>query len=156
MKLHYHPPHLILVHFPAALFPMDLACSAIALYKHDPTFNYAAFYALAGGVLIGWLAVLFGFADLVKIPPEKSAAQRTALIHGSVNMLMLTGYSVVLFLQWEAGENTYASLPLLLIKGLLLILLISGNYLGALLVLKYKIATIDDPLTKPTETHAKT
>ncbi len=29
MRLNYHPPHLILVHFPAALLPMDWVCAAL-------------------------------------------------------------------------------------------------------------------------------
>jgi uncharacterized membrane protein len=156
MKLNYHPPHLVLVHFPAALFPMDLVCAALAIYRHDQTFNYAGFYALGGGVVMGWLAVLFGFADLVKIPPERKAAQQLALIHGTINATLLIGYSVLFFLQWKAPEITNASLPQLVIKSFLLAGLIIGNYLGAQLVLKHKIGTINNSLTKDTETHAKT
>ena len=153
MKLNYHPPHLILVHFPAALFPMEFVCSVIAVYRHDLTFSYAAFYALGGGVLMGWLAVMFGFADLVRSRDEKQNARSTALIHGSINTIMLIGYSVLFFLQWRAPEITYASTPLLLLKGLLLFLLIAGNYLGGQLVLKHKIGTINDPVTPQPERH---
>ncbi len=149
MKLNYHPPHLVLVHFPAALFPMDLTCAAIGLYTSNPTFNFAAFYALAGGVLAGWLAVIFGFADLVQLPPEKVIAQQTALIHGSINTLVLIGYSVLFFLQWKAPAITYSTTPVLLLKALLLLTLIIGNYLGAQLVLKYKIGTIEEEPKKP-------
>src|SRR5688572_15849846 len=108
MKLNYHPPHLILVHFPAALFPMEFVCAVIALYKQDPTFNYAAFYALGGGVIMGWLAVMFGFMDMVKIPDARSDVRTKALIHGSVNTVMLIGYSVLFFLKWKAPEITYS------------------------------------------------
>ena len=45
MKIDFHPPHLILVHFPAALFPMEFVCAALGFYLKDATFNYAAFYA---------------------------------------------------------------------------------------------------------------
>lgn len=154
MKLYYHPPHLILVHFPAALFPMEFAFAVIALYKQDPTFNYAAFYALGGGVLMGWLAVIFGFIDLVRIPDSKSNVRAKALIHGLVNTLMLIGYTVLFFVQWKAFEITYSSTPILLLKAILLLILIAGNYLGAQLVLKYKVGTINDPETSQPESHA--
>ena len=154
MKLYYHPPHLILVHFPAALFPMEFVCAVIAVYKQDPTFNYAAFYALGGGVLMGWLAAMFGFVDLVRIPAEKSKVQKMALVHGTVNLVMLIGYSVLFFVQWKAPEITYASKGLLLLKALLLLILIAGNYLGAQLVLKYKVGTINESETSQPESHA--
>lgn len=153
MKLNYHPPHLILVHFPAALFPIEFAFAVIALYKQDPSFNYAAFYALGAGVIMGWLAVMFGFVDLVRIPDEKSDVRTKALIHGSVNTVMLIGYSVLFFVQWKAPEITYASTPVLLLKATLLVILIAGNYLGAQLVLKYKVGTINDPETSQPERH---
>ena len=154
MKLNYHPPHLILVHFPAALFPVEFAFTIIALYKQDPTFNYAAFYALGGGVIMGWLAVMFGFVDLVRIPDTRSNVRAKALIHGSVNTVMLIGYSVLFFLQWKAPEITYSSTPILLLKALLLCILIAGNYLGAQLVLKYKVGTINESETSQPESHA--
>ncbi|KAA9331780.1 DUF2231 domain-containing protein [Adhaeribacter soli] len=154
MKLDYHPPHLILIHFPAALFPMDLVCSAIALYRQDQSFNYAAFYALGGGVLVGWLAVMFGFVDLSRIPAERKAALNTGLIHGSINTVMLIGYSVLFFLQWRSPEITYATVPLLLLKGVLLLLLIVGNYLGAQLLLKHKIGILNHSETPQPGKHA--
>lgn len=131
MKLNYHPPHLILVHFPAALLPMDLVCAALGWYTHNPTFTAAAYCALAGGVGAGWLAVAFGFMDLIQIPPERVAAQRTALWHAGINILVLLGYSVLFFLQWRRPALAPATVPLLLGKAALLLALVAGNYLGA-------------------------
>ena len=145
MKLNYHPPHLILIHFPAALFPMDWVCSAIGLYRHDQTFATAAFYALTGGVVLGWVAVILGFIDLARISPEKEAARQTALIHGLINTCMLIGYSVIFYLQWHGSGIAFATMPVLILKSILLLTLIIGNYLGAQLVLKHKIGTIETP-----------
>jgi uncharacterized membrane protein len=144
MKLNYHPPHLMLVHFPAALLPMDLVCAALGWYTHSPSFTAASYYALAGGVGAGWLAVAFGFVDLTRIPPEREAAHRTALVHGGINTLVLLGYSVLFFLQWRQPVLTPATGPLLLGKAALLLALVAGNYLGAQLVLKYRLGTIDE------------
>ncbi|SMB80069.1 conserved hypothetical protein [Hymenobacter roseosalivarius DSM 11622] len=144
MKLNYHPPHLILVHFPAALLPMDWVCAALGWYTHNPTFTAAAYYALAGGVAGGWLAVAFGFMDLLRIPAERPAAQRTALLHAGINTGVLIGYSVLFFLQWRQPMLATATVPVLLLKTGLLLALVAGNYLGAQLVLKYRLGTIDN------------
>ncbi len=144
MKLSYHPPHLLLVHFPAALLPMDLVCAALGWHTHNPTFTAAAYYALAGGVVGGWLAAAFGFMDLLRIPPERPAVLRTALLHGGINSVVLTGYSVLFFLQWRLPVLATATAPVLLLKAGLLLALVAGNYLGAQLVLKYRLGTIDE------------
>jgi uncharacterized membrane protein len=144
MKLNYHPPHLLLVHFPAALLPMDLVCAALGWHTHHPTFTAAAYYALAGGVGAGWLAVAFGFLDLVRIPPEPKPIFSTALWHAGLNTGVLLGYSVLFFLEWKPPVLVPATLGVLGIKAVLLGVLVAGNYLGAQLVLKYRIGTIHE------------
>ncbi|ALW86365.1 hypothetical protein AUC43_15485 [Hymenobacter sedentarius] len=144
MKLNYHPPHLMLVHFPAALLPMDLVCAALGWYTHHTAFTAAAYYALAGGVGAGWLALVFGFVDLTRIPAERTAAHRTALWHAGLNTLVLMGYSVLFFLQWRQSALALATGLLLFGKAALLLALVVGNYLGAQLVLKYRLGTIDE------------
>ncbi|MFC5271364.1 DUF2231 domain-containing protein [Adhaeribacter terreus] len=148
MKLDYHPPHLILVHFPSALFPVEFAFAAIGYYRHDLSFSNAAFYVLAAGVLLGWLAAFAGLIDLSRIPKEKATGQRTGLIHGGLNVLVLSGYTVLAILQYKAPEISYATVPQLLLKAFLLLLLIAGNYLGGQLVLKYKIGTLKNDKTQ--------
>ncbi|MGV3538667.1 MAG: DUF2231 domain-containing protein [Rufibacter sp.] len=145
MKLHFHPPHLMLIHFPSALFPTDFVCAAFGYYQQEATLAMAAFYALAGGVLMGWGAVIFGFADLVKIPEAQTAARQTALLHGGLNTVVLLAYTVLFFLQWKAPQVSIATMPVLVAKALLLLILFMGNYLGGQLVLKHKIGTIPHP-----------
>ena len=141
MNLNYHPPHLVLVHFPAALLPMDLVCPALGWYTHNPTCTAAAYYALAGA---GWLAAAFGFVDLTHLPPERGAVLRTALWHGGLNTVVLLAYSVLFFLQWRQLALVTATGALLLGKAGLLLALVAGNYLGAQLVLKYRLGTIHE------------
>ena len=144
MKLNCHPPHLVLVHFPAALLPMDLVCAALGWYTHNATFTAAAYYALAGGVGAGWLAVAFGFMDLTRIPSERKAVLSTALLHAGLNTGVLMGYSVLFFLEWKQPVLVPATLGVLSVKAALLLALIAGNYLGAQLVLKYRLGTIHE------------
>ena len=44
MKLLGHPVHPLLIHFPTALLPMDLALSGIAFYKNEVAFSMAGLY----------------------------------------------------------------------------------------------------------------
>ena len=82
--------------------------------------------------------------DLIRIPPEREAAQRTALWHAGLNTSVLMAYSVLFFLQWRQPALAPATEPLLLGKAVLLLALVAGNYLGAQLVLKYRLGTIDE------------
>src|ERR1043165_2064020 len=94
MKLFGHPIHLLLIHFPSALFPMDVICSICAILYHRPGFSEAAVYAEFGGVVIGWLAALAGIADVAGVMKHKPQALNRALIHGAVNAAVLTGFTV--------------------------------------------------------------
>jgi uncharacterized membrane protein len=123
---------------------MDLMYGALGWYTHAPSFTAAAYYALAGGVGAGWLAVAFGFVDLTRIPAERVAVQRTALLHAGINTLVLIGYSVFFLLQWRQPVLAPAPGALLLGKAALLLALVVGNYLGAQLVLKHRLGTIDE------------
>ena len=140
MKILGHPIHLMLIHFPSALFPMEFVCYFLNYFYTEEAFLYAAYYAMAGGVMGGWAAVLFGVVDLVKIPPEKKSAVQKAMFHASINMSVLTVYSVFAIILYKS----YPKLPpavvsLLIAKSILLIFMIGANYIGADLVLKDKI-----------------
>lgn len=53
MRIFGHPVHMMLIHFPAALLPMDLFCSIVGYFRGDHSFATAAYYAMAGGVALG-------------------------------------------------------------------------------------------------------
>lgn len=83
MKLFGHPVHLMLIHFPAALFPMELVCYFIFYKTGNSSFGNASFYATFGGVLLGWVAIVTGTIDLIIIKDD-GAVQAKALIHGTI------------------------------------------------------------------------
>ena len=72
MKIFGHPLHMMLIHFPTALLPMDFLLSFFAYYNKDSSFLTAAFYCLAGGVLAGGLAIITGLIDLLLIQKIKN------------------------------------------------------------------------------------
>lgn len=142
MKLFGHPIHLMLTHFPAALFPMELVCYFIFYKTGDTSFSNASFYAMTGGVILGWLSIISGAIDLIRIK-DNGAVQAKALIHGSVNTIVVFGYSILTMMIYKDYPNLpVATLTLLVIKASLNVLMIGGNYLGGNLVLKDKIGVI--------------
>jgi len=140
MKLFGHPPHLMLIHFPSALFPMETVCYGLFYFTGLTSYGEAAYYAVLGGVLLGWAALLFGAWDLIRIPPERDKTIKIALIHGFVNGIVLIGFSVFAYTAFKKyPELPPAKLPVLIVKGFLVLAMLAGNYLGGNLVLKHKL-----------------
>jgi uncharacterized membrane protein len=140
MKILGHPIHVILIHFPSALFPMDLVCSVLANCYNRPGLSEAAFYASVGGVIFGCLAVITGAFDLLPVVKDKPGSVNKALIHGSVNTTVLIGFTIFTFISYKHfPEIPYDSTLKLVIKGILVLLLAIGNFLGGSLILKDKI-----------------
>ena len=140
MKIFGHPVHLMLVHFPSALFPMDLICSLAANYVlTDQLVNTSAF-AMLGGTAFGWLAAITGMFDLIGVSRNKPASVKKALIHGSINSVVLIGYTLLslIFIK-NLPEFIKDSGTVLTIKIFLVLLLIVGNFIGGSLVLEDKV-----------------
>ena len=140
MKIFGHPLHMMLIHFPTALLPMDFLLSFFAYYNKDSSFLTAAFYCLAGGVLTGGLAIITGLIDLLLIPKDKKSALGTALIHGFMNAMIVVFFGIFAYRAWQLyPQMTMPLLSTLVIKAILLIVLFIGNYLGGKLILQHHI-----------------
>jgi uncharacterized membrane protein len=140
MKIFGHPVHLMVLHFPAALLPMEFICYILYYINHDTSYAFASLYAMAGGVLLGWIAALSGIMDLLKIPVNKEKALAQAFIHGGIQGSVLIAYTLFLYLAWKKYPGPQEiSLVFLIGKGLLIIAMIVGNYLGGNLILRYKV-----------------
>jgi uncharacterized membrane protein len=120
---------------------MEIVCYFLFYYYGRTGLGEAAFYALLGGVLMGWVAVIFGLFDLALIPSKKGIVMKKALIHGGINTTVLLGYSLIAYRGYrEFPYVAAATLTLLLIKAVLLTLMIVANFIGASLILKYQVA----------------
>ena len=140
MKIFGHPLHMMLIHFPTALLPMDVFLSFFAYYNKDSSFLPAAFYCLAGGVLIGGLAIITGLIDLVLIPKDNKPALGTALIHGFMNAMIVLFFGIFAYRAWQLyPQMTMPQMSTLIIKAILLIVLFIGNYLGGKLILHHHV-----------------
>jgi uncharacterized membrane protein len=140
MKVFGHPLHVMLIHFPIGLLPMEFVLSGLAYIYQEPLFATAAFYCGVGGVAAGYLAMLTGLLDLIAIPKENKLALSTGLLHGFINGLVVLVYTVFVYKIWQAYPKVEVpSLIVLLVKGLLLGCLLFGNFLGGRLIYQYHI-----------------
>lgn len=145
MKLFGHPIHIMLIHFPSALLPMEFVCSAIGYYAHITAFSFAAFYALCGGIVLGWLTIITGLSDLLQVYEEKPGAIQKVLWHGGINFIVILIYTILAYLNYK---NYPALKPdgvaILASKAGLIAFMMAGNYLGGNLILKHKIAVANE------------
>jgi uncharacterized membrane protein len=140
MKFAGHPIHVMLIHFPAALLPADLALSILGYYYNNTGFSQAAFYCLAGGVALGFLAMISGLIDLLAIPKTNKQAFATGLTHGFINGLVIFVYAILVYKAWKNGTyHEVAGLASLVTKSVLVMTLVFGNYLGGKLIYKYHV-----------------
>ena len=140
MKVFGHPLHMMLIHFPTALLPMDTLFSFFAYYNNDNSFLPAAFYCLIAGVLGGAVAIITGITDLLLIKKDKKPAIATAVLHGLTNTIVLLFFGIFAYRGWQHyPEMIMPKTATLLIKAALIIILFAGNYLGGKLILHHHI-----------------
>jgi uncharacterized membrane protein len=138
---------MMLVHFPSALFPVSLLADFIAIYSGDNSFYTFSFYALAAGTGFGWIALVFGLIDLLKISSDHKAFNK-ALLHGGLNFLWLITFSVLTGLKLKSYPAIEFSLSEIIIKSIVVSGLIFSNFLGGELVLRFGIGKLPNSSNK--------
>lgn len=139
MKILRHPLHVMLIHFPTALLPMDLVLSYLFYRTGNESFGSAAFYCLVGGVSLGLLSGITGLIDLVMIKDKTSMG--AALVHGSINLTAILVFSVFAYRSWNLyPQIQLPTITVLIVKLVTVIFLLVGNYLGGRLIFKHHIA----------------
>ena len=139
MKILKHPLHVMLIHFPTALLPMDLVLSYLFYKTGSESFGAAAFYCLIAGVGFGLLAGITGLIDLVWI--KDKTAMAAALVHGGINLTAILVFSVFAYKTWKQYPAVEVpSIVTLVIKLLAVIFIFVCNYLGGRLIFKHHIA----------------
>lgn len=120
---------------------MEFACAALGYYLGDNTFVFASFYAMTGGVILGWAAVTFGSLELLRVYKDNPRAINTAIIHGSINSCVVIVYTVIAYSRYKSFPVFEPDgIALLALKAGIVHAMFLGNYFGGNLVLKYKVA----------------
>ena len=134
-----HPLHVVLVHFPSALYPFAFVMDFLGLYFQNKAYGDSAFYALVGGFGFSCLAIVFGVIDYYKLNPEHNG-WKTASYHAGLNILWFFGFAILIKLRYNLFlENEIMSIGFLVFFGLLNLGMFVSNYMGGELVFKHKI-----------------
>lgn len=107
MRLFGHPVHPMLVAFPIALLALTpiwdgLACAGVMAAGAGHTLAY---YSEVAGLISAGLAIVAGFADLMKIPQAESASAKAALIHAGLALGMVSLFGAAFALRGGLGAT---------------------------------------------------
>lgn len=132
-----HPIHVMLVHFPVALIPASWLLNVFAFMQQQPALMLGAFYILIFGTLLGFIAIIFGGIDYLKLSANHPAWNKASL-HGLLNTTWMVCCSIIVAYQFKF----YPDIPIfgfnyLLIFGLLIIGMIFSSFLGGELVFRF-------------------
>lgn len=116
-----HPIHPMLIVLPLGLFIAAIVSDIIFLITHITFYPVVSFYDIAGGIIGGLLAALFGLRDWLAIPGG-TRAKRLGLFHGVGNVILV----VLFFISWLLRLNSTGFTP----SALALVFSFAGIILG--------------------------
>jgi len=127
-----HPVHPMLIVLPLGLFIGAVVFDAVGFVFGTTAFHAVSYWNIAGGIVGGLLAAVFGFVDWLAIPAG-TRAKRIGLWHGIGNVIVVALFAA----SWIARRDEPALVPTMLAFGLGLAALILGSiaaWLGGELV----------------------
>ena len=131
-KLLGHPVHPMLIVLPLGLFIGAVVFDAIHVWRGSTTMAVVAYWNIAGGVVGGLLAAVFGLIDWLAIP-EGSRAKRIGLLHGGANLVVVLSFATAWWMRSESAEHLATNGVFMLEVGALILGAIAG-WLGGELV----------------------
>jgi uncharacterized membrane protein len=102
-KLLGHPIHPMLIVLPLGLFIAAVVFDGLYLWTGSSVLASVGFWNIAGGVLGGVLAAVFGVIDWVAIPGG-TRAKRIGLLHGGLNVIVIAAFAAAWFMRREAVD----------------------------------------------------
>src|SRR5262245_28043335 len=96
-KLFGHPIHPMLVVLPLGLFIGAVVFDGIYLWRGSPTLATVGYSNIAGGIVGGVLAAVFGFIDWLAIPAG-TRAKAIGIWHALANVLAIVAFAVVFWI----------------------------------------------------------
>lgn len=100
-KLLGHPIHPMLIVLPLGLLISAVVFDSLYLWRGSATFAAVAYWNIAGAIIGGLLAAVFGFIDWMAIPGG-TRAKRIGLLHGGSNVVVVGAFA----LAWFPCEGT--------------------------------------------------
>ncbi len=88
-----HPIHPMLIVLPVGLFLMAVISDILYLITHSSIFPVVSLVDIAGGVIGGLLAAIFGFRDYLALPAG-TRAKSIAATHGIGNVIVVVLFAI--------------------------------------------------------------
>jgi uncharacterized membrane protein len=104
-KLLGHPLHPMLIVLPLGLFIAAVVFDGVYLWRGSATFGTVAYWNIAGGIVGGLLAAVFGLIDWLAIPAG-TRAKRIGLLHGGSNVVVVLIFAIVWWLRGDIPDMT--------------------------------------------------
>ena len=142
LRLFGHPLHMMLVHFPIALWSVSLLADVVWLWRGETLWAEMAFWSVAVGLALAVPTAVAGFVDYLALAGGQ--AERVALWH---MIVMLCTAGVFTFSLVVQGAPTAAT-PTRMIAATCLsamgvALMGFGAWLGGELVLRHGVGRVD-------------
>ena len=131
-KLLGHPIHPMLIVLPLGLFIGAVVFDGIALWRGSATLGAVGYWNIAGGILGGLLAAVFGLIDWLAIP-EGTRAKRIGLMHAASNVVAIVCFAAVWWMRYN-GSSLFQTKGLYSLEVIGLLLGALGGWLGGELV----------------------
>src|SRR4029079_9916276 len=136
-KLLGHPVHPMLIVLPLGLFIGAVVFDALSIWRGNVILAAVGFWNIAGGVIGGLLAAVFGLIDWFAIP-SGTRAKRIGLLHGASNVVVVAAFAVAWLMRRNAGDVTVTT-GLLLLEVVALVIGAIAGWLGGALVDRLRV-----------------
>src|SRR5918996_3798941 len=103
-KILGHPVHPMLIVLPLGLFIAAVVFDGLYVWRGSPTFAAVGYWNIAGGIIGGLLAAVFGLIDWFAIPGG-TRAKRIGLLHGGSNVVVVLIFGGVWLMRGTAPDR---------------------------------------------------
>jgi uncharacterized membrane protein len=131
----------MLIVLPLGLFIAAVVFDGLYLWTASSTFAAVGFWNIAGGVIGGLLAAVFGLIDWLAIP-SGTRAKRIGLLHGASNVVVVVAFAMVWLMRRNAVDMAPTTGIFLIEAGALVLGSVAG-WLGGELVDRLAVG-VDD------------
>jgi uncharacterized membrane protein len=140
-----HPIHPALVSVPIGAWIAAFVFDLVSRGADDaPVFAKGAYWLIGIGIIGAVVAAMFGFLDLLGIPPG-TRAFRTALTHMALNLTVVVLFVVGFLLRHSRlHEPDGTPVGLIVLAAVALVLLAASGWLGGKLAYRYGIRVVDE------------
>jgi uncharacterized membrane protein len=135
-----HPIHPMLIPFPVAFLPAALVTDIVYAWTANEFWAQASFWLLAGGLVTGALAAIFGLIDFFTIQRVRDHTAGWLHFLGNATVLVLT--AVNLWLRWANEVDAVTPWGVLVSLAVTILLVITGWY-GGELSYRHKVGVME-------------